>query len=137
MICLLHQYQRFPAPQPAGGAFCEGADQECWLNGDHDEVCTRFPVGMTHQEFVDRYRESLAALGVFEGSNQEGVEQTRTVMGLGDHDVVLGQHEVCLLLRLAVVVSDISRRLSFRTGPSRDSRTSYMLAMSKNRRGTG
>ena len=30
-------------PQPAGGVFCEGTDQECWLNGDHKEVCTCVP----------------------------------------------------------------------------------------------
>jgi chitin synthase len=56
-----------------------------------------FPVGMTHREFVDRYREPLAALGISEGSNQERVEQARIAMGLSDHDVVLGQYKVCLL----------------------------------------
>ena len=54
-----------------------------------------FPVGMTHREFVDRYREPLAALGISEGSNQERVEQTRIAMGLSEHDVVMGQYKVC------------------------------------------
>ena len=57
-----------------------------------------FPVGMTHREFVDRYREPLADLGISEGSNQERVEQTRVAIGLSDHDVVLGQYKVCLQL---------------------------------------
>lgn len=57
-----------------------------------------FQVGMTHREFVDRYRDPLATLGVVEGSNQERVEQTRTSMNLDDHDVVLGQYKVrCML----------------------------------------
>ena len=78
-----------------------------------------FPVGMTHWEFVDRYREPLAALGISEGSNQERVEQTRTTMGLGNHDVVLGQYKVHLLLHSMVVVSENFCRLSFCTRPSR------------------
>ena len=73
---------------------------------------------MTHREFVDRYREPLAALSISEGSNQERVEQTRTAMGLGDHDVVLGQYKVRLLLHSVVVVSENFHRLSFRTRPS-------------------
>jgi len=49
---------------------------------------------MTHREFVDRYRVPLASFGVIKETNQERVEQARTLMNLDDHDVVLGQHKV-------------------------------------------
>ncbi|KAJ6603043.1 hypothetical protein B0H10DRAFT_1957956 [Mycena sp. CBHHK59/15] len=53
-----------------------------------------FEVGMTFDEFCERYREGMEAGGVTEGSKSERVEQARTAFGLGEKDVVLGVHKV-------------------------------------------
>ncbi|KAG1722688.1 glycosyltransferase family 2 protein [Suillus paluster] len=53
-----------------------------------------FEVGMTPEEFCQRYRDPMLALGVSEGSPRERVEQTRTALTLRERDVVLGQYKV-------------------------------------------
>jgi chitin synthase len=53
-----------------------------------------FEVSMTPQEFLERYREPLAAVGVTEGEPVELIGQTRTALGLEDGDIVLGNHKV-------------------------------------------
>ncbi|KAF8890149.1 P-loop containing nucleoside triphosphate hydrolase protein [Infundibulicybe gibba] len=53
-----------------------------------------FEVGMTPDEFCERYKESLDAIGVSEGSEQERVEQARTAFGVDEKDIVLGQSKV-------------------------------------------
>ena len=113
------------SPNQLEGRSVKGQIRSVGLTEITKRCAHAFPVGMTHREFVDRYWEPLAALGISEGSNQERVEQTRTAMGLGDHDVVLGQDKVHLLLHSAVVVSENFRRLSFRTRPSRGSRARF------------
>ncbi|KAF8147259.1 glycosyltransferase family 2 protein [Crassisporium funariophilum] len=45
-------------------------------------VCV-FEVGMTPEEFCDRYREGLTAGGVSEGDEREVIEQARSTFGLG------------------------------------------------------
>ncbi|KAJ7594228.1 glycosyltransferase family 2 protein [Mycena floridula] len=55
-----------------------------------------FEVGMTPEEFCERYKEGLDAAGVSEGNDREMVEQARTALGLSEKDVVLGQHKVFL-----------------------------------------
>ena len=57
-----------------------------------------FEVGMTPEEFCDRYREGLAAGGVTEGHGREMVGQARTTFGLGEKDLVLGQHKVGMFI---------------------------------------
>lgn len=53
-----------------------------------------FEVGMTPEEFCERYKDALDDSGVSEGSERERVEQARTTSGLSEKDVVLGQHKV-------------------------------------------
>ena len=55
-----------------------------------------FEVGMTPEEFCDRYRDGLTASGVTEGHEREMVAQARTAFGLGEKDLVLGQHKVSM-----------------------------------------
>ncbi|KAF5373421.1 hypothetical protein D9615_009450 [Tricholomella constricta] len=55
-----------------------------------------FEVGMTPEEFCERYKMSLEAGGVTEGASSEKVQQARTVFGLTEKDLVLGQHKVFL-----------------------------------------
>ena len=57
-----------------------------------------FEVGMTPEEFCDRYKEGLAAAGVSEGHEREMVGQARAVYGLGEKDLVLGQHKVSMFI---------------------------------------
>jgi chitin synthase len=52
-----------------------------------------FEVGMTPEEFCQRYKDPISALGVSEGSPRERVEQTRTALSLNERDVVLGQYK--------------------------------------------
>ena len=54
-----------------------------------------FEVGMTPEEFCDRYRDGLTASSVTQGHERELVGQARTAFGLGEKDLVLGQHKVC------------------------------------------
>lgn len=53
-----------------------------------------FEVGMTPEEFCDRYREPLKAIGVTEGEPRELVDQARTALGLQPKDLVQGQQKV-------------------------------------------
>lgn len=53
-----------------------------------------FEVGMTPEEFCERYQVPLGEMGIVEGSSQEQVEQARTALSLTDRDIVLGQHKV-------------------------------------------
>ncbi|KXN87631.1 Chitin synthase 8 [Leucoagaricus sp. SymC.cos] len=53
-------------------------------------------VGMTPEEFCERYREGLEVAGVSEGDVRERAMQARTALGLGERDVVFGQHKVFL-----------------------------------------
>ncbi|KAF4602951.1 hypothetical protein EYR38_003355 [Pleurotus pulmonarius] len=55
-----------------------------------------FEVGMTPDEFAERYKDGLEATGVTEGTSGERVQQARTAFGMGDSDIVLGQHKVFL-----------------------------------------
>ncbi|KAF8872468.1 glycosyltransferase family 2 protein [Infundibulicybe gibba] len=55
-----------------------------------------FEVGMTPDEFCERYKEGLDAIGVSEGSEPERVEQARTALGVDEKDIVLGQSKVYL-----------------------------------------
>jgi len=52
-----------------------------------------FEVGMTPEEFCQRYKDPMSTLGVSEGSPRELVEQTRTALSLNERDVVLGQYK--------------------------------------------
>ncbi len=58
-----------------------------------------FEVGMTPDEFSERYKDGLEAAGVTEGTSGERVQQARTAFGMGDSDIVLGQHKVCLIIK--------------------------------------
>jgi chitin synthase len=53
-------------------------------------------VGMTPEEFCERYREGLDGAGVMEGDPIEKAAQAKTALGLGDRDLVLGHHKVSL-----------------------------------------
>lgn len=53
-----------------------------------------FEVGMTPEEFCDRYKEGLQAGGVTEGNEREVIAQARTAFGLSEKDLVLGTHKV-------------------------------------------
>lgn len=55
-----------------------------------------FEVSMTPDEFVERYKDTLATVGVIEGSPQELMEQAKTALGLEGRDLVIGQHKIFL-----------------------------------------
>ena len=68
-----------------------------------------FEVGMT-PEFCDRYRDGLTARGVTEGHEREMVGQARTAFGLGEKDLVLGQHKVCTIFLIIILVLTVFHR---------------------------
>jgi chitin synthase len=54
-----------------------------------------FEVGMTFEEFCERYQEPLAqSLGIAQAEPKERVEQARGAMSLSERDVTLGQQKV-------------------------------------------
>jgi chitin synthase len=53
-----------------------------------------FAVDMTPEEFCKRYSEGFEGGGFSEGDACETVDQARTAFGLGDRDLILGQHKV-------------------------------------------
>lgn len=53
-----------------------------------------FEANMTHEEFCDRYKDQINALGVVGGTPSEQINQARTALNLEAQDVVLGQHKV-------------------------------------------
>ncbi|KAG6887187.1 hypothetical protein C0992_000245 [Termitomyces sp. T32_za158] len=55
-----------------------------------------FEVGMTPEEFCERYSAGLEAAGVSEGEALEKILQARTTFGLTERDLVIGQHKVFL-----------------------------------------
>ena len=60
-------------------------------------MCKRFRSWDDPGGICDRYREGLTAGGDTEGHEREMVGQARTAFGLGDKDLVLGQHKVGML----------------------------------------
>jgi chitin synthase len=58
-----------------------------------------FEVGMTPEEFVDRYKDGLDGSGVSEGTPLELIEQARTANSLEEKDLVVGQQKVFLSQR--------------------------------------
>ncbi|KAF9531219.1 glycosyltransferase family 2 protein [Crepidotus variabilis] len=55
-----------------------------------------FEVGMTPEEFTERYREGLQTAGVIEGDDREVIAQAKTAFNLGERDLVVGVHKVYL-----------------------------------------
>lgn len=106
---------------------------------------TVFEVGMTPEEFCERYREGLDAAGVMEGDGRERAAQARTAFGLGERDLVLGQHKVrCAIFRsclsfvaIFLTVSFLVCRCSCRRRHSTSLRISCDRVMWRSRRGTG
>ncbi|KAF8870157.1 P-loop containing nucleoside triphosphate hydrolase protein [Infundibulicybe gibba] len=68
-----------------------------------------FEVGMTPDEFCKRYKESLDAIGVSEGSEQERVEQARTAFGVDEKDIVLGQSKALLASSCVRACEDVEQ----------------------------
>ena len=59
-------------------------------------LCKHFRSWNDPEEFCDCYRDGLTASGITEGHEREMVGQARTAFGLGEKDLVLGQHKVRL-----------------------------------------
>ncbi|KAH7883110.1 glycosyltransferase family 2 protein [Phlebopus sp. FC_14] len=55
-----------------------------------------FEVGMTPEEFCQRYKDPLFSLGVLDSSPRDRVERTRSLLNLKEFDMVLGQYKVFL-----------------------------------------
>ena len=68
-------------------------------------LCKRFEVGMTLEEFCERYRDGLTTGSVTEGHDREMVAQARTAFGLGDKDLVLGKHKVSCVPLFIIILS--------------------------------
>ncbi len=49
---------------------------------------------MSPEEFCERYKEALEGASVEEGDPNDRVESAAMAFGLGEADVVLGQHKV-------------------------------------------
>ena len=64
-----------------------------------------FEVGMTPEEFCERYRDGLTTGGITEGHDREMVAQARTAFGLGDKDLVLGKHKVSCVPLFIIILS--------------------------------
>ena len=75
-------------------------------------LCKRFEVGMTLEEFCERYRDGLTTGGITEGHDREMVAQARTAFGLGDKDLVLGKHKVSCV-PLFIIIFLFSRDKTF------------------------
>ncbi|KNZ82292.1 Chitin synthase 8 [Termitomyces sp. J132] len=55
-----------------------------------------FEVGMTPEEFCERYSAGLEAAHLSEGEALDKIQQARTTFGLTERDLVVGQHKVFL-----------------------------------------
>ncbi|KIJ64935.1 glycosyltransferase family 2 protein [Hydnomerulius pinastri MD-312] len=55
-----------------------------------------FEAGMTPDEFCQRYKDPIYALGVLDGAPRDKVERTRSLLNLKEFDMVLGQYKVFL-----------------------------------------
>ncbi|KAL0065370.1 hypothetical protein AAF712_007575 [Marasmius tenuissimus] len=55
-----------------------------------------FEVNMAPGQFCERYGEGMAEVGVMEGKEKERVQQVRTVFGLENMDIVLGNQQIYL-----------------------------------------
>ena len=69
-----------------------------------------FEVGTTPEEFCDHYRDGLTASGVIEGHEREMVGQARTTFGLGEKDLVLGQHKVRTIVLITISILTVFHR---------------------------
>lgn len=81
-------------PNQLEGRSVKGQVRSVGLSDVAKRNASVFEVGMTPEEFCERYAEGLEAIGVSEGNDREKVEQARTASGLSDRDLVLGMHKV-------------------------------------------
>jgi chitin synthase len=72
----------------------KGQVQSTCLTEVAKRCATFFEVGMTPEEFCERYKEPLDIVGIVEGDSGERVLQAATAFSFGERDVVLGQHKV-------------------------------------------
>jgi chitin synthase len=81
-------------PNQLEGRSVKGQVRSAGLSEVAKRAAVVLEVGMTPREFVDRYREPLAAVGVVEGEPRELVEQAQTALGLQRQDIVQGREKV-------------------------------------------
>lgn len=92
-------------PNQLEGRSVKGQVRSAGLSEIARRCANVFEVNMTPDEFVTRYRQPLANLGVVEGDPREQAAQAWTALGLKERDVVLGMSmvgvSVCSHLRSA------------------------------------
>ncbi|KAG2336698.1 P-loop containing nucleoside triphosphate hydrolase protein [Suillus weaverae] len=69
-----------------------------------------FEVGMTPEEFCQRYRDPISALGISEGTPRERVEQTRTALLLKEWDVAFLSQTACHSREDSICASDVEEQ---------------------------
>ncbi|THU97382.1 hypothetical protein K435DRAFT_857696 [Dendrothele bispora CBS 962.96] len=85
-----------------------------------------FEVGMTPQEFCDRYKDALGSAGVVvAGDERAAVEQSKGAFGLGDGDIVLGTHKPMLLPSSEPMYNDENRSVASDDFDNRSRLTSH------------
>ncbi|TFK68108.1 glycosyltransferase family 2 protein [Pluteus cervinus] len=83
-------------PNQLEGRSVKGQVRSVGLTEIARRCVTVFEVGMTPEEFCERYKEGMDHADVTEGNVREKVEQARTALNLGESDLVLGQQKVFL-----------------------------------------
>lgn len=95
-----------------------------------------FEVGMTPDEFCERYSAGLEAAGVSEGEALERIQQARTTFGLTERDLVIGQHKVWSLISRKDFILTLCIRFSSLTWLFTLLKMAFVLATSRNKSGT-
>jgi chitin synthase len=81
-------------PNQLEGRSVKGQVRSACLTEVAKRCATFFEVGMTPDEFCERYKEPLDDVGIVEGDSAERVSQAATAFSFGERDVVLGHHKV-------------------------------------------
>ncbi|KAJ7647442.1 glycosyltransferase family 2 protein [Roridomyces roridus] len=84
-------------PNQLEGRSVKGQVRSAGLTAAARRCATVFEVGMTVDEFCERYGSGMADAGVVEGDPRERVEQARTAVGLAEKDLVVGVHKASLV----------------------------------------
>lgn len=92
-----------------------------------------FEVGMSPEEFCQRYKDPMGILRVPEVPVQERVEQTRNLLRLGETDVVVGQHKVVAFIHSSSCATTLARRSSCPKLRFMDWRTAFAQPTWRNR----
>ncbi|KAG6826424.1 hypothetical protein H0H92_015837 [Tricholoma furcatifolium] len=93
-------------PNQLEGRSVKGQVRSVGLAEISKRAINMFEVGLTPDEFCERYATNLEMTGILDGEPLERIQQVRANLSLTDKDIVVGQHKVFLSHRAFHTLED-------------------------------